>query len=58
MCCCYINIQYIDVGSFTKSLFYFIVYNIRKYMLSNTLKPVLRGHIWNKKTWPCKTGDL
>ena len=23
-----------------------------------TVKPVLRGHFWNKKKWSCKTGDL
>jgi hypothetical protein len=23
-----------------------------------TIKPVLRGHLWEKKKWPYKTGDL
>jgi hypothetical protein len=23
-----------------------------------TVKPVLRGHLWYKKKWPYKTGDL
>ena len=23
-----------------------------------TVKPVLRGHIWDKEKWPYKTGDL
>jgi hypothetical protein len=23
-----------------------------------TVKPVLRGHLWEKKKWPYKTGDL
>jgi len=25
---------------------------------TNTVKPVLRGHIGTKKKWPYKTGDL
>jgi hypothetical protein len=24
----------------------------------NTVKPVLKGHIWDKEKWPYKTGDL
>ena len=24
----------------------------------NTVKPVLRGHLWDKKKWPYKTEDL
>jgi hypothetical protein len=24
----------------------------------NTVKPVLRGHLWGKEKWPYKTGDL
>jgi hypothetical protein len=24
----------------------------------STIKPVLRGHRWDKEKWPCKTGDL
>ena len=24
----------------------------------NTVKPVLRGHLWNKEKWPYKTSDL
>ena len=24
----------------------------------NTVKPVLRGHLWDKKKWPYNTGDL
>jgi hypothetical protein len=28
-------------------------------MILNTVKPVLRGHLWDKeKKWPYKTGDL
>jgi hypothetical protein len=23
-----------------------------------TVKPVLRGHLWDEKKWPHKTGDL
>jgi len=23
-----------------------------------TVKPVLRGHLWTKKRWPDKAGDL
>ena len=23
-----------------------------------TVKPALRGHLWDKKNWPYKTGDL
>jgi hypothetical protein len=23
-----------------------------------TVKPVLRGHLWDKKKWPYKTGDF
>jgi hypothetical protein len=25
---------------------------------NNAVKPVLRGHLWDKKRWPYKTGDL
>jgi len=24
----------------------------------NVVKPVLGGHLWDKKKWPYKTGDL
>jgi hypothetical protein len=24
----------------------------------NTVKPVLRGHLWNKEKWPYKISDL
>ena len=24
----------------------------------STVKPVLRGHLWDKEKWPYKTGDL
>jgi len=25
---------------------------------TNTVKPVLRGHLWDKENWPYKTGGL
>ena len=28
------------------------------YLNDNTIKPVLRGHFWDKEKWPFKTGDL
>jgi hypothetical protein len=28
------------------------------YNCLNTVKPVLRGHPWDKEKWPYKTGDL
>jgi hypothetical protein len=28
------------------------------FILYIIVKPVLRGHLWNKEKWPYKTGDL
>ena len=36
-------------------------YQTRRYSILLYLyivKPVLRGHLWNKEKWPYKTGDL
>ena len=35
-----------------------VVQTKRSFNNSNTVKPVLRGHLWNKEKWPYKTGDL
>ena len=31
---------------------------LTQFELKKTVKPVLRGHIWNKEKWSIKTDDL
>ena len=41
---------------FTQGYCLLLKMNIIK--LQNTPKPVLRGHLWDKKRWSIRTGDI